>query len=561
MKHKLLGTLLTLCMSLCALHTVGAESQPQRGITPRPMSMTTESGQLILPQKWTISCHNLPDSIQAEARRFAQHMQTATGQKIKVSSRSRRALVKLDTASNPTLGTEGYKLQITPKGIHIEARTTAGFFYAFQTLKQLLPPHVMLGKAATAPAGGYTLPCLNITDEPRFSYRGFMLDVARHFFSVEEVKKLLDLMSFYKLNRFHWHLSDDQGWRAEIKKWPRLTSVGSIAPNSYQWEWDKKDHIYTNQPYGPYFYTQEEMRDIVAYARERHIEVLPEIDMPGHFVAAMTAYPEFSCTPDSLHQNWIPWGVSTDVLNVANPKAVQFAKDILGELMDIFPYPHIHIGGDECPTVAWEQNKLCQQKMKDEGLTNARQLQSHFIKEMADYAATRGRKLYLWNESITEQNADVDLIRSTGATIMCWIGPEDASKKAASLGLNNVMTPYFYYYINRRQKQDNSWMKVAGDGNDDLQRTYNYRPIPQGVSDAQQQYYTGVQGTFWTEHVADSTLLEYLALPRLMAIAETGWTPEAKKDFADFCRRMSADTLLLKQGGYRYSPHYLTPQK
>ena len=548
MKNKLL--LLALALSL----TGGmAYAQNVVNITPVPKTMTTAQSTLTLPQQISLYCP-LPDSLRTEAERFATSLSQSTGLQVSLSDDA-NALVGI--SANNSLGLEAYKLDITAQGINIEARTTAGLFYAFQTLKKLLPAHVALGQYATAPAEGYTLPCLSITDEPRFGYRGFMLDAARHFFSVEEVKKILDLMSIYKLNRFHWHLSDDQGWRAEIKKWPRLTSVGSIAPNSYQWDWTQGGY-YTNRPYGPYYYTQEEMRDVVAYARERHIEILPEIDMPGHFVAAMTAYPEFSCTPDGLHQNWMPWGVSSDVLNVANPQAVQFAKDIISELMDIFPYPYIHIGGDECPTTAWQQNAECQQKMQDEGMTNARQLQSHFIKEMADFAATRGHKLFLWNESITESNADVDLIRSTGATIMCWTGPEAAAQKAASLGLQNVMTPYFYYYINRRQKQDDSWMKVAGDGNDDLQRTYNYQPIQSNVSTTLQPYYTGVQGTFWTEHVADSTLLEYLALPRLMAIAETGWTPENKKNFTSFCQRMAQDTVMFKLGNYRYSPHYLT---
>ena len=522
-------------------------------LTPVPKSMTVEQDELILPQEFSLYCP-LPDSLRAEAEFFATGLNQSTGMQIDINSDA-NALVSMSV--NQSLGNEAYKLNISKSGITIEARTTAGFFYAFQTIKKLLPAHVMLGQHADAPAEGYKLPCLTITDEPRFSYRGFMLDVARHFFSVEEVKRFIDLMAAYKLNRFHWHLSDDQGWRAEIKKWPRLTTVGSIAPNSYQWDWTQGGY-YTNRPYGPYYYTQDEMREVVTYARKRHIEVLPEIDMPGHFVAAMTAYPEFSCTPDGLHQNWIPWGISSDVLNVANPQAVAFAKDIIGELMDIFPYPYIHIGGDECPTTAWQQNALCQQKMKDEGMTNARQLQSHFIKDLADYAATRGHKLYLWNECITEANADVDLIQSTGATIMCWTGPEAAAKKAASLGMDNVMTPYYYYYINRRQKQDDSWMEVAGDGNDDLQRTYNYQPIQSDVSTALQPYYTGVQGTFWTEHVADSTLLEYLALPRLMAIAETGWSPESQKNFTSFCQRMAQDTVMFNLGNYRYSPHYLT---
>lgn len=551
MKNKLLLLVMLLCLPSLQARADGVAS-----LTPLPKEITEGTGSLALPQSFTISYGALPDSLKAEAEKLAEALSATTGLSVSATADASGALIRMNRYEGTGLKPEGYKLTVTTTGAVAEAQTAAGFFYAFQTIKKLLPANVMAGVRDES-VTSYALPVVTITDEPRFPYRGFMLDVARHFYTVDEVKHMLDLMACYKMNRFHWHLSDDQGWRAEIKRWPKLTSVGSIAPNSYQWDWTYGGY-YTNKPYGPLFYTQEEMKDVVDYAKKLHIEVIPEIDMPGHFVAAMTAYPEFSCTPYGSHQNWIPWGVSTDVLNVANPAAVQFAKDILDELTDIFPYEYIHIGGDECPTSAWEGNAECQAKMEKEGMTSSRQLQSHFIREMAEFIQPKGHKLIVWNEAITAGNADLDVIKETGATVMCWTGPEEASRKAAQLGLNNVMTPYYYYYVNRKQKQDASWMTVAGDGNDDLQRTYDYQPVPSGVSAAQQAYYQGVQGTFWTEHVNDITLVEYLALPRLMAIAETGWSPQAKKDFSSFCRRMAADTVMLRLGGYRYSPHYLT---
>lgn len=228
-----------------------------------------------------------------------------------------------------------------------------------------------------------------------------MLDVSRHFFTVDEVKRMLDVMSYYKMNAFHWHLTDDQGWRVEIKKYPKLTTVGSIAPNSLFTDLYEAKQYWINKPYGPYFYTQDEIRDVVAYAKERHITIVPEVDMPGHSSAAMASYPEYSCNPSGGHQVWSKGGISYDVINVANPAAVQFAKDVLSEIMDLFPGERIHIGGDECPVDAWKNNAECQALYKAKGFTNYRQIQSYFIQELSEFVKERGRKLAVWNETIT----------------------------------------------------------------------------------------------------------------------------------------------------------------
>lgn len=537
------------CLLLAAFGA--ATAQDFVNLTPRPMQMTVGTGELVLPQQFAVNTSDLSETMAAEAQKFVEAFNAATGYAATAAAAS-DALIDVRTSDVAVTGEEGYILNVGTDGVSIQAATPAGLYFAFQTVKKILPANVMAG-VRDASVERYALPVISITDRPRFSYRGFMLDVARHFFTIDEVKRMLDVMSYYKMNRFHWHLTDDQGWRVEIKKYPKLTTIGATAPNCRFTDMQLGQY-WINKPYGPYFYTQDELREVVAYAKERHIEVIPEIDMPGHFAAALTAYPEYSCSPEGVHNVWDTGGISTDVLNVANPAAVQFTKDILGELIDIFPYDYIHIGGDECPTSAWQSNAECQAKYKELGLTSYRQLQSHFIKEVGSYIRERGRKIAGWNEIITEAGADPKLVQDLDALIFAWTGAAAAAKKAAELGLNNVFTPYGPYYINR--KQDPNDPPGAGDGTDNVQKTYNTVPVPAGLSADLEKYYTGVQGTFWTEHVSDRSYMEYLALPRLLAIAEAGWTQQADKNFEDFQRRMTADSVLLNYNGYNYCRHF-----
>lgn len=530
-------------------------------ITPKPKSIVVGNDSLVLPRNFAIFLDNLPDSMAQEVYRFASSFQSVTGLALSVEkSATAGTLISVAPSTLVTsLGSEGYKLSVTATGIKIEACATAGLYYAFQTLKKMLPPHVMAA-VPDATVTRYVLPAVEITDAPRFSYRGFMLDVGRHFFSKEEVMRMIEVMSYYKMNRFHWHLTEDQGWRVEIKKYPRLTTVGSVRSTSYN-----VDPVYGryNQyaPYGPYFYTQEDIKEVVAYARDRHIEIVPEVDLPGHCCAAMASYPQFSCNPDGSHTVQTDGGIFADVLNVANPGAIQFAKDVLDELSALFPYPYIHIGGDECPTSAWESNAECRAVVAQEGLPNYRRLQTRFIKILADYMGSKSdtaqrRKLIVWNEAISASGADTEMMRHTGATVMCWQPCDASALQAAQLGMSNIVTPYGPYYINRKQSTDAGEPAGAGDGSDNLQKTYAYVPIPT-ANKTYSRYYTGVQGTFWTEHVSSNYLLEYLALPRLMAVAETGWSLEGRKNFEDFCRRITADSVLLNYNRYAYGRHYM----
>lgn len=551
MKTTLLSTLLA-----CALFgTSQAQAQQFVNLTPTPKEMRVEKGTYRLPAQFTIGGAQIPDSIKSEVNKFiGDFNESASGCTASFSNKTEGAALVLvhNKALYKTLGQEGYKLSVTANGIRLESATTSGFFYGLTSLKKMLPACVAAGvkdeKVTT-----YELPLVQITDRPRFPYRGFMLDVARHFFSVQEVKKMLDVMAIYKLNKFHFHLTEDQGWRWEVKKYPKLTKVGAVAPNTYVTSMEHGAY-WTNQQYGPYFYTREELKEIVAYAAAKHIEVIPEIDMPGHFSAAMAAYPEFSCNPDGEHRVETWGGVFTDVLNVANPKAVRFVKDILDELMAIFPSKNIHIGGDECPTTAWERNAECQAMYKKLNLTSYRQLQTHFIAEITDYLKSKGRKISVWNETVTEKGADLQLMKKTGATVYCWVPAREGAKIANSLGLPSIYTVFGPYYINRAPRKD-GWMKtLPGNGSDHLKATYEEQPTDFSHS-------IGVQGTFWTEHVATPDVMEFLALPRLIAVGEAGWSPQSKKNFNSFVQRMRADTTMLNYGGYSYDRAFLSENK
>ena len=531
-------------------------------LTPLPMKMTKGTGTLTLPQSFSIATNGLNEDCSAEAQKFADLFEEVTGYSITVKTEDADALIQMNMyEGSEELGNEGYTLDITTDGITVTANAANGFYYAFQSIKKMLPANVM-AEVKDSKVTEYTLPIVSIVDAPRFEYRGFMLDVSRHYFSLDQIKRMIDVMSYYKMNRFHWHLTDDQGWRFEVKKYPLLTTVGATRNNS--WSVDPEyGGYYTGEPYGPYFYTQDECREIVAYAAERHIEVIPEVEFPGHSCAVNTAYPELSCNPNGAHSVKVDGGIYSDVLNVASPLVMQFAKDIIDELTEVFPYTYIHIGGDETPTNAWQNNAECQAMMQELGLTNIRQLQSHFVRKLADYAAQKEgdkkRTVIMWNESLTASGTDEELIKGTGGMMMCWENGQvqPCALKAAKYGMKSVITPWGPYYINRKQSRNPGEPTGAGYGDDTVEATYNYVPVPASVPKALQKYYAGVQGTFWTEHVQSNYLLEYLALPRLIAIAETGWTPAAKKNFSDFQQRITKDTLLLNYNNYEYGRHYI----
>ncbi len=548
MKHKFFFSLL-----LCLLTWPWAASAQTTfvNLTPKPKSITVGEGSLVLPADFVVSYPaGMDASMVEEVNKFITVYNHATGSRVKAAAGKADALFQVEKTTAAEGSKPGvYTLTVAAGGVTIGAPDALGLFYAFQSVKKMLPANVMANVADPA-VTTYALPCVEIEDEPRFEYRGFMLDVSRHFFTVEDIKRMLDVMAYYKMNRFHWHLSDDQGWRIEIKKYPKLTEVGSIASNCRLTDMYSHTMYWQNKPYGPYFYTQDEIRDVVAYAQKLHIDIVPEIDMPGHFTAAMASYPEYSCTPKGSHEvQTNQGGVWNDVLNVANDGAVAFAKGILEEIIELFPYERVHIGGDECPTTAWENNAECQAKYAAQNLTSYRQLQSLFIKEMSDFVQSKGRKLSVWNESITAANADLTTVQSTGAMVYCWMPAEAGVTKAAELGLSRIYTPQYPFYINKYQGDPSLDPPAAGYGNEDVKAVYE-KSIPENVD-------AGIQATFWTEVVSDRDYLEWLTLPRLTAIAEAGWTPQANRTFADFQQRITADTLLLNYNNYKWCDYQM----
>lgn len=557
MKKPIISFLLGILSVSPTLHA----EVPFLNLTPAPKSLTQSEGSFDLKQVQGVTLSGLDEEMTGEVNSALEKINAATG--LNLSTTDATVVTNFAVSKDASLAREGYTLEVTADDIKIAAATPAGVFYAFQTVKKLLPPNVM---AEIPKAGEYSLPLVKINDKPRLEYRGFMLDVCRHFFTVDEVKRMLDVMAYYKMNKFHWHLTEDQGWRIEMPNWPRLTTVGATAPNSTFTDYKAKSEYWINRSYGPYYYTIDQLKDVVAYAAKLHIDIIPEVEMPGHFSAVNTAYPELSCWPDGAHSVARTGGVYSDVLNVASPLAEQFYKDVIDLLVEVFPYELIHIGGDECPTSAWQTNEECKAKVQELGLKGSnddqkfRKLQSWFTKNVADYAKSKGRKIACWNETINAGGTDLDLIKQTGVTIYCWTGPDNAVNVGTNNGLPVVYTPYSStaadkgsFYINR--KQDPNDPPANGNTWDTVDKVYNTTPFTTSALSAHPDLCFGVQGTFWTERVSDREYLEWLALPRLLAIAEVGWTPQNRKDWSSFQKRMSADRELLDLRDYKYSHH------
>lgn len=418
---------------------------------------------------------------------------------------------------------EAYKLIVNDKRVCISGASEAGVFYGIQTLRKSLP---------VAQDINVNLSAVEIYDKPRFAYRGAMLDVARHFYTVDEVKTFIDMLALHNINRFHWHLTDDQGWRIEIKKYPKLMSVASERKETVVGRW--YSGIYDGKSYGGY-YTQDELRDVIDYAAKRHITIIPEVDLPGHMQAALTAYPELGCTGGPYEVRTI-WGVSQDVLCVGNDFTLQFVKDVLSEVADIFPSEYIHIGGDECPKVRWEKCPKCQERIKSLGLksdakhTKEQRLQSYMIQEAAKYLKEKGKRIIGWTE-ILEGGLVPD------ATLMSWIG-ESGGIEAAHQHHDVIMTPNTYLYFDYYQSKKVEDEPLAIGGYLPIEKTYNYEPMPKELTKEEQQYIKGVQANLWTEYIPVFSQVQYMVLPRLGAAAEVQWTDPSKKDYKDFLRRV-----------------------
>lgn len=438
----------------------------------------------------------------------------------KYSASSLKGFVFLKEES---MGPEDYSINVTKKNCIVKANGYNGFLYATQTLKQMMSDNIFAGKPVKDEY--FTIPCCVIQDSPRFAYRGMHLDCARHFFSVDEVKKYLDIMALYKLNRFHWHLTEDQGWRVEIKKYPLLTEVGAYRNGTMAGkDFSSNDGI----RYGGY-YTQEQLKEIVAYADDLGITVIPEIDLPGHMLSALAAYPELGCT-GGPYEVWTRWGISDQVLCPGKEAMFTFLDDVFTELLAIFPSEYIHIGGDECPKSQWESCPACQARIKELGIksdethTAEQYLQNYVTSRVQKMLNDKGRKIIGWDEIL-----EGDLAK--GATVMSWRGVK-GGVKASSMGYDVIMTPNTYCYFDYLQSQDASEPLSIG-GDLPLEKVYGYDPFD-GLDEGQRKHILGVQANLWTEYIATPEYLEYMLLPRMAALSEVQWCEPANKDLDRF---------------------------
>lgn len=528
--------LISLCFFMAVFTALvkAQDTDPYLGIIPAPVSLKKSAGEFILSQQTVI----LADSVNNKAVIFLQdYLQNKAMLRIRIKPNNGRSTpnsIVLTSKGADNLPTGGYSLTITPQQIIINGKG-AGLFYGIQSLIQLMPAER---------SGVAKLSCLQIDDYPRFGYRGLMLDVSRHFFSVEFVKKYIDLMAAYKLNNFHWHLTDDQGWRIEIKKYPKLTQISSRRAQTVIGNYhDRTPQQFDNTPYGGY-YTQDQIRDVVKYAADRYINIVPEIEMPGHSEAVLAAYPELSCDPSlKTYKVAETWGVFRNIY-CPSDQTFNFLQDVLTEVMDLFPGKYIHVGGDEVPKDAWKKSEFCQKLIKKLGLKNEEELQSYFIQRVEKFVNSKGRSIIGWDE-ILEGGL------SPNATVMSWRG-EAGGIAAAKQSHNVIMTPGSNgLYIDHGQGKENEPLSIGG--NEPLTKIYSYNPTPAELTPDQQKYIMGVQANLWTEYIPTENKVEYMILPRILALSEIAWSPLANKNYTDFAEtRLPSHLAWLDKNNFDY---------
>jgi len=519
-------TRLISCLLVALLATQFAWAQTSRyAILPQPVRLEEQKGSFKLFNSAAIVLDKETPELRALAEMLSEQLTKATGRKFPVvkGKKGAKNAIRFASGKSPKLGAEGYFLKVSPSSIVITAEQPKGYFYGVQSLLQLMPTAVFSPQVVQGV--DWTIPCCTIEDQPRYAYRGLHLDVCRHFFSVDFIKKYIDLIALHKMNTFHWHLTEDQGWRIEIKKYPKLTEIGSKRKESMIGRY--KDNKYDKTPYGG-FYTQDEVREVVRYAQSKYVTVIPEIEMPGHSAAILAAYPQFGSNPDKIVDVVTKWGVFEDVL-FPREETFKFLEDVLTEVMDLFPSQYIHIGGDECPKVQWHQSRFCQDLIKKEGLKDEHELQSYFIRRIDKFITAKGRKMIGWDE-ILEGGL------SPNATVMSWRGTEGGIASARQ-GHDAIMTPGNYVYLDHYQA-DEKTQPVAIGGFTPVEETYSYEPTPDSLSAEEAKHIIGVQGNVWTEYMITPEYVEYMVFPRAIAISEVGWTPKTRKNVDDFKQRL-----------------------
>ena len=533
---------LTGCLALAGLMSSCGSVQEEANyqIIPLPQEIvTTQVNPFILKSGVKILYPEGNEKMQRNAKFLAEYLKTATGRdfSIEAGTEGKNAIVLAlgSEVENP----EAYQLKVTDQGVTITAPTEAGVFYGIQTLRKSLP---------IAQGADVALPAVEIKDAPRFGYRGAHFDVSRHFFTIDEVKTYIDMLTLHNMNRLHWHITDDQGWRLEIKKYPKLTEIGSQRSGTVI---GRNSGEYDNTPYGG-FYTQEQAKEIVDYAAERYITVIPEIDLPGHMLAALTAYPELGCT-GGPYEVWRQWGVADDVLCAGNDQVLKFIEDVYTELIDIFPSEYIHVGGDECPKVRWEKCPKCQARIKALGLksddkhSKEERLQSFVINHIEKFLNDHGRQIIGWDEILEGGLAP-------NATVMSWRG-EKGGIEAAKQKHDVIMTPNTYLYFDYYQTKDTENEPLGIGGYLPLERVYSYEPMPASLTPEEQKYIKGVQANLWTEYIPTFSHAQYMVLPRWAALSEIQWSAPDKKNYEDFLKRLPGLVDVYDVYKYNYATH------
>ena len=495
-------------------------------VIPEPVHWELKDGEFVLDTACIVVAEAGAEEV---AEGFVRSLYLGLGREyvvfpVPIEGKHKIVRLRLDPALK-CLGVEGYRLLVTSDQVELTAAEPAGLFYATQTFRQLMPPEIF--SQAPVPGIEWAIPCVEIEDTPRFPWRGAMLDVCRHFMPKEFILKYIDLLALHKCNTLHWHLTEDQGWRIEIKKYPRLTEVGAWRKETVANHGDEESTYFVNDglPHGG-FYTQDEAREVVEYAKKRFVRVVPEIEMPGHSQAAIAAYPELGNTGKQI-EVCKHWGIIEHVFNVEE-STLHFLQNVLDEVIEMFPSPFIHIGGDEVPKKEWKNSPAAQKRMLDLGIKDEEELQSYFIRRMDAFLAGRGRRLIGWDEILEGGLAP-------GAVVMSWRG-EDGGITAANAGHDVVMAPYQYVYLNTQQIREDTRRK--DDSYLALEKVYQYEPVPAAIDPARTHHVLGAQVELWSESIEDPARMEYMSFPRLCALAEVNWTPAGKKNYDDFRTRL-----------------------
>jgi hexosaminidase len=501
-------------ITITFLVSCSSKTQREISIIPEPQNIEKKAGEFQISNSTLIYYDGKFDKIENAINYLNSHLKNSAGFELESAKSNNQNSTGIIFSFDKSISEEGYKLEAANDLLTISASSTMGLFYGVQTLMQLLPPQIY---SPTKINFDLTLPAVVINDAPRFKYRGAHLDVGRHFYSIDDVKKYIDYIAMHKMNKFHWHLTEDQGWRIEIKKYPKLTEIGA---------W-RKETMGDGKKHGG-FYTQDEIRDIVKYAEERFITVIPEIEMPGHALGALAAYPELSCTGGPFDVETI-FGVHKDVFCAGNEKTFELLENVLTEVIELFPSKYIHIGGDECPKERWEKCSKCQSRIRKEGLKNEHELQSYFIKRIEDFLLTKDRLIIGWDEILEGGLAP-------NATVMSWRGIEGGIE-AAKQGNDVIMTPtshcYFDYYQGNPENEP-----VAIGGYLPLSKVYSYEPIPEELSAEQAEHILGTQANMWSEYLPEFKDVEYMLLPRLAALSEVAWSKKENKNIDNFLKRL-----------------------